>query len=161
MIKCAYCGAESSREEHFTVSIKIRRLKLLEKNNYPAMFRRQRFAAGEELTTASLFRSTSPFSQPAIGQPDPFAAWFHLLGYVNSQNMRLWSADNPHSYIETPLHSQKIGVWAAVSRRTIVGPIFNGTLNAKRYKMELEMELVRILIGETINYIGDFFSKIV
>ncbi|KAJ8956038.1 hypothetical protein NQ318_006314 [Aromia moschata] len=51
-------------------------------------------------------------------------AWFHLSGYVNSQDMRLWSADNLHFYIETPLHSQKIGLWATVSRRRIVGPIF-------------------------------------
>ncbi|KAJ8959388.1 hypothetical protein NQ318_022075 [Aromia moschata] len=36
--------------------------------------------------------------------------WFHNSGYVNSQNMRLWSAHNFHFYIETPLHPQKIGV---------------------------------------------------
>src|SRR5579872_1536680 len=50
-------------------------------------------------------------------------AWFHLSGYVNSQNMRMWSTDNPHVFTETPLYAQKIGVWMAVSRRRI-GPIF-------------------------------------
>ncbi|KAJ8949635.1 hypothetical protein NQ318_007401 [Aromia moschata] len=45
---------------------------------------------------------------------------FHLLGYVNSQSMRLWSADNPYFRIETPLHPQKIGVWAAANRRRVV-----------------------------------------
>ncbi|PNF22643.1 hypothetical protein B7P43_G07109, partial [Cryptotermes secundus] len=50
-------------------------------------------------------------------------AWFHLSGYVNSQNNRIWSSDNPHVLHEKPLHCQKIGVWCAVSRR-IVGPIF-------------------------------------
>lgn len=51
-------------------------------------------------------------------------AWFHLTGYVNSQNMRMWSAENPHIYTETSLHPQKIGVWVAMSRRRLIGPIF-------------------------------------
>ncbi|RZC35577.1 hypothetical protein BDFB_015143 [Asbolus verrucosus] len=52
-------------------------------------------------------------------------AWFHLSGYINSQNMRMWSTDNPHIFIESPLHAQKIGVWMAVSRRRIIGPFFS------------------------------------
>lgn len=51
-------------------------------------------------------------------------AWFHLTGYINSQNSRLWTADNPHEFSAKPLHDQKIGVWAAVSRSRVVGPIF-------------------------------------
>lgn len=59
-------------------------------------------------------------------------SWFHLSGYVNSQNMRMWSAENPHFFIESPLHPQKIGVWAAVSQRRIIGPIFfEGKLKKK------------------------------
>ncbi|RZC38791.1 hypothetical protein BDFB_014600, partial [Asbolus verrucosus] len=34
-------------------------------------------------------------------------AWFHLSGYVNSQNMRMWSSENPYYYVEEPLHPQK------------------------------------------------------
>ena len=65
-------------------------------------------------------------------------AWFHLSGYVNSQNMRMWSAENPHFFVETPLHPQKIGVWVGLSRRRLVGPIFfNGTLTAQRYREEI------------------------
>ena len=63
-------------------------------------------------------------------------AWFHLSGYVNSQNSRLWSSDNPHSLHETLLHDKKVGVWVAISRRTcrIVGPIFfMNTINSARY----------------------------
>jgi hypothetical protein len=37
-------------------------------------------------------------------------AWFHLSGYVNSQNDQLWSSENLHSYHESPLHAMKIGV---------------------------------------------------
>jgi hypothetical protein len=51
-------------------------------------------------------------------------AWFHLDGYVNSQNSRIWSTDNPHAIYEKPLYAQKIGVWCAISRIKIIGPIF-------------------------------------
>ena len=51
-------------------------------------------------------------------------ARFHLSGYVNSQNKRIWRAENPHTVPEEPLHSQKIGMWCGVSRRRIIGPIF-------------------------------------
>lgn len=59
-------------------------------------------------------------------------AWFHLSGYVNSQNMRIWAAENRHSFRETPLHPQKL------SRRRIVAPIFfQGTITALRYRQEI------------------------
>ncbi|GLV41775.1 hypothetical protein CBL_12064 [Carabus blaptoides fortunei] len=62
-------------------------------------------------------------------------AWFYLSGYVNSQNFRTWFTENPHSFVETSLHPQKIGVWVAVSRRRIIGPIFfNETIKAERYR---------------------------
>jgi len=51
-------------------------------------------------------------------------AWFHLSRYVNSQNTRIWAAENHHTMHEEPLHSQKIRVWCGVSRRRIIGPIF-------------------------------------
>jgi hypothetical protein len=31
------------------------------------------------------------------------AAWFHLSGYVNTQNTRLWSSENPHAVLENSL----------------------------------------------------------
>ena len=37
-------------------------------------------------------------------------AWFHLSGYVNSQNFRIWASENPNAVHEEPLHSEKIGV---------------------------------------------------
>jgi len=51
-------------------------------------------------------------------------AWFHLTGYVNSQNTCTWLTENPHAAHETSLHPVKSGVWCAASRRRIVGPIF-------------------------------------
>jgi len=75
-----------------------------------------------------------------IGQIDPnllfFSdeAWFHLSGYINSQNNRYWSTENPHQLHEIPLHDQKVGVWCAISRTRIVGPIFfHDTVNSQRY----------------------------
>lgn len=62
-------------------------------------------------------------------------AWFHLSGYVNSQNYRTWATENPHNFVETSLHPIKVGVWVAMSRRRIIGPIFfHETLNAERYR---------------------------
>ena len=61
-------------------------------------------------------------------------AWFHLGGYVNSQNNRYWSTGNPHHMHESPLHQQKIGVWCAMSRKRIIGPIFfSETISSDRY----------------------------
>jgi hypothetical protein len=28
-------------------------------------------------------------------------AWFHLSGYVNSQNFRIWRAQNPHQFVDS------------------------------------------------------------
>ncbi|GFX90852.1 transposon Tf2-9 polyprotein [Trichonephila clavipes] len=40
-------------------------------------------------------------------------AHFWLNGYVNKQNCRIWSEANPHVYVETPLHPEKLTVWCA------------------------------------------------
>ncbi|KAK5643904.1 hypothetical protein RI129_007749 [Pyrocoelia pectoralis] len=39
---------------------------------------------------------------------------FWLNGYVNTQNCRIWSENNPEAFIETPLHPQKLTVWCAL-----------------------------------------------
>jgi hypothetical protein len=51
-------------------------------------------------------------------------AWFHLQGYINKQNNRYWSSQNPHLTHEVPLHPVKVGAWCAVSARMIVVPVF-------------------------------------
>ena len=64
-------------------------------------------------------------------------AWFHLSEYVSSQNTRYWSSENPHVIHKTPSHDLKIGVWCAVSRTKIVGPIFfESTLNTDVHILE-------------------------
>ena len=55
-------------------------------------------------------------------------AWFHLYGYTNTENSRTWATENSHETFEKPLQDQKIGVWCAVSRSRIIGPIFFDSL---------------------------------
>ena len=50
--------------------------------------------------------------------------WFQLNGYINSQNVRIWSHENRHEFIEEPLQPQKHSMSAAVTQRRIIGPIF-------------------------------------
>ncbi|GFU36592.1 uncharacterized protein TNCV_802511 [Trichonephila clavipes] len=40
-------------------------------------------------------------------------AHFWLNGYVNKHNCLIWSEANPHVYVETPLHPEKLTVWCA------------------------------------------------
>jgi hypothetical protein len=78
-------------------------------------------------------------------------AWFHLSGYVNSQNFRIRSTQNPHQFVETPLHVSKIGVWIAVSRRRLIGPIFfNETINEQRYREQILEPFINELDAEEV-----------
>lgn len=60
-------------------------------------------------------------------------AWFHLSGYMNSQNTRCWLSENPNQFIETSLHPQKVGVWAAMSGERIYFSFFEGRVNSDVY----------------------------
>jgi hypothetical protein len=51
-------------------------------------------------------------------------AYFHLSGYINSENSRVWCAHNPHAFHVSPLRDKKTGVWVGMSRRRIGGPTF-------------------------------------
>lgn len=65
-------------------------------------------------------------------------AHFHLDGFVNKQNCRYYAAENPQSLHGRPLHSPKVTVWCAVSKKLIIGPYFfeeqgnTGTVNSAR-----------------------------
>jgi hypothetical protein len=61
-------------------------------------------------------------------------AWFHLSGYVNAQNTRYWSTENPHMLHEHPLHSLKLGVWAAMSAKRVFVVFFDTTVTAAIYR---------------------------
>ncbi|KAJ3663138.1 hypothetical protein Zmor_007447 [Zophobas morio] len=80
-------------------------------------------------------------------------AWFHLSGYVNSQNYRTWATENPHIFVETSLHPIKVGVWVAISRRRIIGPIFfHDTVNADRYRTNILLPFFEQLHDDECQY---------
>ena len=67
-------------------------------------------------------------------------AHFHLCGFVNKQNCRIWAHENPRQIVEKPLHPQKVTVWCAFSANGIIGPYFfeneagnSVTVTGKRY----------------------------
>jgi hypothetical protein len=51
-------------------------------------------------------------------------AHFHLSSYVNNQNFRYWSDNNPMQLHEKPLHGEKVIVWYGVSTFGVIGPYF-------------------------------------
>lgn len=66
---------------------------------------------------------------------------FHLQGYVNKQNCRIWATENPRQVLEVPLYSQKVTVWCAFWSGGVVGPFFfedeegnSVTVNGSRYR---------------------------
>lgn len=52
-------------------------------------------------------------------------AWFHLQGYINSQNYRYWTTEKPDIIHKIPLHDKKVGVWYTMSRERIVEPFLS------------------------------------
>ncbi len=72
-------------------------------------------------------------------------AWFNLDGFVNSQNYRVWSSDNPHVFRTTTLHPQKIGVWAAVSRKRVIGPFFFATTITSAVYCDIVKQFIAML----------------
>jgi hypothetical protein len=79
-------------------------------------------------------------------------AWFHLSGYVNSQNTPLWASENPHELHEEPLHSKKVGVFCALSQRHIIRPIFffDTTVTSAVY-IEIFQDFVNQLADEELS----------
>ena len=64
---------------------------------------------------------------------------FHLDGIANSKTSVFWRSSRPNEVATKPLHSLKCTVWAAISTRGIIGPIFTEisgaavTVNEERY----------------------------
>jgi hypothetical protein len=75
-------------------------------------------------------------------------AWFHLNGYFSAQNTRIWSAENPHTLHEAPHHSQKVGVWTAVSQKRLFLTFFKDTVNSDRYMLLVEKFLTTLTDDE-------------
>jgi len=67
-------------------------------------------------------------------------AHFHLCGYVNKQNNRIWASERPSQIQQRPLHPVYTTVWAAVTSEGIVDVQFirNQKVNAALYGRILE-----------------------
>jgi hypothetical protein len=64
-------------------------------------------------------------------------AWFHLSGYVNSQNSRYWGTENPHNCTSNTYMTKRSMCGASATR--IIGPIFfDPTVNMDVYLAILE-----------------------
>lgn len=51
-------------------------------------------------------------------------AHFHLGGYVNKQNCRIWGEENPRMILEKPMHPQRVTVWCGFWAGGVIGPYF-------------------------------------
>lgn len=72
-------------------------------------------------------------------------AHFWLNGYVNKQNCRIWSDENPQAYVETPLHPEKLTVWCALCATGIIGPYIFKNDAGDRYRAMISDYLVNQL----------------
>ncbi len=46
-------------------------------------------------------------------------AWFHLTGFINSHNYRVWSVDNPHNIASQLCIQKKKGMWGGMFRKEL------------------------------------------
>lgn len=72
-------------------------------------------------------------------------AHFHLNGFVNKQNSRIWATENPRTVHQQQLHPLKCTVWCGVSSERIIGPYFfenahgaSATVNGAEYRTMLD-----------------------
>ncbi|XP_078032646.1 uncharacterized protein LOC144467630 [Augochlora pura] len=68
-------------------------------------------------------------------------AHFHLDGFVNRQNCRIWGSENPQVIVEKQMHPQRVTVWCGFWVGGIIGPfLFENaagqaiTVNGARYR---------------------------
>jgi hypothetical protein len=61
-------------------------------------------------------------------------AWYTSSGYVNSQNNRYWSTENPNAVHEVLLQDLEIQILCVIGMWTTVQPVsFQVTVNSERY----------------------------
>lgn len=82
-------------------------------------------------------------ADPHFGRKIIFSdeAHFWMNGYVNKQNCRIWSENNPHEVHQVAMHPQKVTVWCGFWAGGIIGPYFFEneagaaiTVNGERYR---------------------------
>lgn len=68
-------------------------------------------------------------------------AHFHLSGFVNKQNCRIWGNENPRVTHEHQMHPERTTVWCGFWAGGVIGPFFfeddegvTVTINGERYR---------------------------
>lgn len=51
-------------------------------------------------------------------------AIFHVLGHVHRYNIRTWSNESLHDFVEHKRDSPKVNVWCALTRDQVISPYF-------------------------------------
>lgn len=113
---------------------KVQFVQELKPHDHPMRFRFAQWAEGRLIEDEHFYRKII-FSDEAH---------FHLGGYVNKQNCRIWGSENPHVIEEKPMHSQRVTVWCGFWSGGIIWPFFfeneqeNAiTVNGDRYRAML------------------------
>jgi hypothetical protein len=75
-------------------------------------------------------------------------AWFHLSGYINSQNSHVWQAFNLHEIMETTLLDQKVSVLCTLSQNWVFGPKFFEDITISEHHCQLIMYSSVSLLNE-------------
>jgi sulfur relay (sulfurtransferase) complex TusBCD TusD component (DsrE family) len=70
----------------------------------------------------------------------PDEAWFHLQGYMNTQDNSYWNSQNPDLTQEGSLHPVKVCVWCAAVRGLLDLCFFKEKINCEKY--------VQVIIGQ-------------
>lgn len=86
---------------------------------------------------------------------------FFLNGYVNRQNCRYWSSENPHEFREAHTqYPQKLNVWCGIMGDSIIGPYFiDGNLTGEVYLDLIENAVVPRIV-EIIEAADEEFDPI-
>jgi hypothetical protein len=77
-------------------------------------------------------------------------AWYSLSGYVNSQNNRYWSIENPHAVHDVSLNDLRVGDWCAISVQEITRPMLFHKANTEHS----ETDSVILLLRSTLDHTG-------
>ena len=77
---------------------------ILPSNEYGCVYAWTTLGSGPTMT----YRSCRFWQKKIIFSDE---AHFDLAGYVNKKNYRIWGTENPHTYIEKPMHSKRVTVW--------------------------------------------------
>ncbi|XP_073819568.1 uncharacterized protein [Musca autumnalis] len=139
-----------------------RELQLLRKEN--ELLRREKEIALQELEFLKLSRDNQSSVQIADGNISIELVGKFLPNFDGSsdasfwQNCRIWSEENPHKTLETPLHPQKLTVWCVLWAGGVIGPYFfrNNvgeavTVNGDRYRAMITDYFVPELDGMNVD----------